>query len=93
MGIIGPNGAGKSTFISLLTGEAKPKAGKVVHGDTLKIGRRNFHDGVERFGLALVGTTLKKHSTIADYADQLKPEFFEHARKFTIVRNPWDRAS
>jgi hypothetical protein len=60
--------------------------------DTLKIGRRNFHDGVERFGLALAGTTLKKHSTIGDYADQLEPEFFEHARKFTIVRNPWDRA-
>jgi len=41
VGIIGPNGAGKSTFISLLTGEVNPKAGKVVHGDTLKIGRMN----------------------------------------------------
>lgn len=38
VGIIGPNGAGKSTFISLLTAEIKPTAGKIVHGDTLKIG-------------------------------------------------------
>lgn len=38
IGLIGPNGAGKSTFISLLTGEIAPKAGKIVHGDTLRIG-------------------------------------------------------
>ena len=38
VGLIGPNGAGKSTFISLLTGELSPKAGKIVHGDTLRIG-------------------------------------------------------
>jgi ATP-binding cassette subfamily F protein uup len=39
VGIVGPNGSGKSTFISLLTGELTPSTGKVVHGDTLKIGR------------------------------------------------------
>ena len=60
--------------------------------DTLKIDSRNFHDGVERFGIILEGTTLQKHSTISDYADQLDPGFFERARKFTIVRNPWERA-
>lgn len=38
VGLIGPNGSGKSTFISLLTGELSPKAGKIVHGDTLRIG-------------------------------------------------------
>jgi ATP-binding cassette subfamily F protein uup len=38
VGIIGPNGSGKSTFISLLTGDIQPKTGKVIHGDTLKIG-------------------------------------------------------
>ncbi len=38
VGIIGPNGAGKSTFISLLTGQLTPTQGKIVHGDTLKLG-------------------------------------------------------
>ena len=38
VGLIGPNGSGKSTFISLLTGELSPRAGKIVHGDTLRIG-------------------------------------------------------
>ncbi|MDQ3016510.1 MAG: ATP-binding cassette domain-containing protein [Bacteroidota bacterium] len=38
IGLIGPNGSGKSTFISLLTGEIAPKAGKIVHGETLRIG-------------------------------------------------------
>jgi ATP-binding cassette subfamily F protein uup len=38
VGIIGPNGAGKSTFISLLTGQLSPTQGKIVHGDTLRLG-------------------------------------------------------
>ena len=38
VGIIGPNGAGKSTFIKILTGEINPTQGKIVHGDTLRIG-------------------------------------------------------
>lgn len=38
VGIIGPNGTGKSTFISILTGQLQPTQGKIVHGDTLRIG-------------------------------------------------------
>lgn len=38
VGIVGPNGAGKSTFISLLTGALQPTQGKIVHGDTLRLG-------------------------------------------------------
>ncbi len=38
VGIIGPNGAGKSTFISLLISALKPTQGKIVHGETLRIG-------------------------------------------------------
>lgn len=38
IGLIGPNGAGKSTLISILTGELNPKQGKIVHGETLRVG-------------------------------------------------------
>lgn len=38
VGLIGPNGAGKSTLISILTGELNPKQGKIVHGETLRVG-------------------------------------------------------
>ncbi len=38
IGIIGKNGTGKSSFLNLLTGTIPPDSGKVVVGDTIKIG-------------------------------------------------------
>lgn len=38
IGIIGKNGTGKSTFLHILSGKLPPDSGKVVHGETLKIG-------------------------------------------------------
>ena len=38
IGIIGKNGTGKSTFLNMLTGELEVDGGKVVVGDTVKIG-------------------------------------------------------
>ncbi len=38
IGIIGKNGTGKSSFLNLLTGKELPDNGKVVIGDTIKIG-------------------------------------------------------
>ena len=38
IGIIGKNGTGKSTFLNILTKTIEPDAGKVVVGDTIKIG-------------------------------------------------------
>jgi ATP-binding cassette subfamily F protein uup len=38
IGIIGKNGTGKSTFLNILTQNTTPDAGKVVVGDTIKIG-------------------------------------------------------
>lgn len=38
IGVIGKNGTGKSTFLNLLTGVIPPDSGKVVIGDTMKIG-------------------------------------------------------
>ncbi|MEP5253988.1 ABC-F family ATP-binding cassette domain-containing protein [Winogradskyella rapida] len=38
IGIIGKNGTGKSTFLNLLTQTLEPDSGKVVTGETVKIG-------------------------------------------------------
>lgn len=38
IGIIGKNGSGKSTFLNMLTQGLEPDAGKVIVGDTIKIG-------------------------------------------------------
>lgn len=38
IGIIGKNGTGKSTFLNILTGGITPDSGKVIIGDTIKIG-------------------------------------------------------
>lgn len=38
IGIIGNNGTGKSTLLNLITGKIKPDHGKIVIGDTVKIG-------------------------------------------------------
>ncbi len=37
LGLLGPNGSGKSSLIRLLTGEAKPDAGTIVHADQLRV--------------------------------------------------------
>jgi ATP-binding cassette subfamily F protein uup len=46
VGIVGPNGAGKSTFLKLLTQEIKPDQGKVIIGETVKIGHYK-QDGIQ----------------------------------------------
>ncbi len=38
IGIIGKNGTGKSTFLNILTQTLQPNSGKVIIGDTIKIG-------------------------------------------------------
>jgi ATP-binding cassette subfamily F protein uup len=38
IGIIGKNGTGKSTFLNMITGNMQPDSGKVITGETMKIG-------------------------------------------------------
>ncbi|GAM98193.1 ABC transporter [alpha proteobacterium U9-1i] len=38
VGIIGPNGAGKSTLFRMITGDQKPDEGKIVVGESVKLG-------------------------------------------------------
>jgi ATP-binding cassette ChvD family protein len=38
VGVIGPNGAGKTTLFRMITGQETPDAGKLVVGETVKLG-------------------------------------------------------
>ncbi|MEN8817215.1 MAG: ABC-F family ATP-binding cassette domain-containing protein, partial [Nonlabens sp.] len=38
LGIIGKNGTGKSTFLNMITGALAPDTGKIVTGETVKVG-------------------------------------------------------
>ncbi len=38
IGVIGPNGAGKSTLFRMITGQDKPDAGRIIIGDSVKLG-------------------------------------------------------
>ncbi len=64
VGIVGPNGAGKSTFISLLTGALTPTEGKIIHGDTLRIGHMQ-QDGLQ------VDTDKRIIDIVRDIADYI----------------------
>ncbi|MGY6563071.1 MAG: ABC-F family ATP-binding cassette domain-containing protein [Luteibaculaceae bacterium] len=38
IGLVGPNGSGKTTLLNLITGKLSPQQGKIVLGETIKIG-------------------------------------------------------
>lgn len=49
-------------------------------------------DGVERFEVRSDSLDIRKHSTLAEYKNQLPSDVFAGLFKFATVRNPWDRA-
>ncbi len=54
IGIVGANGAGKSTLLDLLVGVEKPRAGKVVIGDTVVFGHYSQHGADFPDGLKVI---------------------------------------
>lgn len=87
IGIIGKNGTGKSTFLNILTKTMLPKSGKVIHGETIKIGYytqsgiqpklgQKVIDVIKEFGEYI---PLKKGRIIS--ASQLLERFLFDAKK------------
>jgi len=91
-GIIGKNGTGKSSFLNILTQSAQPDSGKVVIGETVKIGyytqagitpkpNQKVIDVVREFGDYI---PLKKGKQIS--AQQLLERFlFDRKKQYDFV--------
>ncbi len=92
IGIIGKNGSGKSTFLNLLTQKTNLDSGKIVYGETLKIGYytqegirdtpgRKVIDVIRDFGEYI---PLKKGRQIS--ASQLLERFlFDRKKQYDFV--------
>lgn len=92
IGIIGKNGTGKSTFLNILTGQEEPDSGKVIIGETIKIGyytqggikikpEQKVIDVIREFGDYI---PLKKGQKIS--AQQLLERFlFDRKKQYDFV--------
>ncbi|MCO6146729.1 ABC-F family ATP-binding cassette domain-containing protein [Flavobacterium sp. NRK1] len=92
IGIIGKNGTGKSTFLNLITQTLQPDSGKVVTGETIKIGyytqsginpkpEQKVIDIIKEFGEYI---PLAKGRTIS--ASQLLEKFlFDRKKQYDFV--------
>lgn len=92
IGIIGKNGTGKSTFLNILTQNLQPDGGKVITGDTIKIGyytqsginpkpEQKVIDIIKEFGEYI---PLAKGRTIS--ASQLLEKFlFDRKKQYDFV--------
>ncbi|MEI6311097.1 MAG: ABC-F family ATP-binding cassette domain-containing protein [Bacteroidota bacterium] len=92
VGIVGNNGVGKSTLLNMLTGRDQPDTGKIVIGETVKIG---YYDQ-QNLQLAQDKKAIDIVREIADYiplnggrmlsASQLLERFlFEPSSQYTFV--------
>lgn len=50
------------------------------------------HDGIERFELKHKEYPTSKHSKLSDYQRSIPSSIYGRLFKFSIIRNPWDRA-
>jgi hypothetical protein len=62
------------------------------HSDDYFSSTEPHQDGLERFEIRSHIYNTKKHSSLFEYRDEYGDEFFNNLRKFTCIRNPWDRA-
>ncbi len=65
VGIVGCNGAGKSTFLDIMAGLRQPAAGRMEHGETLRIGYYRQQGITFRSGQTIL-------DTVTEIADEVR---------------------
>lgn len=73
IGFVGPNGSGKTTLMKIIAGRIKPVSGRVIHGQTVKIGYyRQEIENSPQSGIAYMNPKSRVIDYIRDTAEYVK---------------------
>lgn len=73
IGFVGPNGSGKTTLMKIIAGRIKPVSGRVIHGQTVKIGYYSQEiENSPQSGIAYMNPKLRVIDYIRDTAEYVK---------------------
>lgn len=73
IGFVGPNGSGKTTLMKIIAGRIKPVSGRVIHGQTVKIGYYSQEiENSPQSGIAYMNPKSRVIDYIRDTAEYVK---------------------
>ena len=73
IGFVGPNGSGKTTLMKIIAGRIKPISGRVIHGQTVKIGYYSQEiENSPQSGIAYMNPKSRVIDYIRDTAEYVK---------------------
>ena len=73
IGFVGPNGSGKTTLLKIIAGRIKPVSGRVIHGQTVKIGYYSQEiENSPQSGIAYMNPKSRVIDYIRDTAEYVK---------------------
>ena len=73
IGFVGPNGSGKTTLMKIIAGRIKPVSGRVIHGQTVRIGYYSQEiENSPQSGIAYMNPKSRVIDYIRDTAEYVK---------------------